>query len=251
MAERRMTDEEFARLCREGRVIERKGGQPRVVAIMADGRECIVKIWDQDDHRVVGRRRAPHRHFARACRRINDLGITAPTVEAAGTIPSRGASWVCYALLPGTPLRAMLRSPGGAAPAPGVVARWICRLHDKGVYFRGLTPSNILCHGRAFALIDVSDTSFRRGGLSRALRVRNLGSFIAHPAELERMLAGLGETLVRAYASVAGLDPARLWRDVSRDIERRGSKRARTRRRRGREPLAVGEYPADDEQDAY
>jgi tRNA A-37 threonylcarbamoyl transferase component Bud32 len=241
-----MTGDEFDARCAAGQVLERKAGRVRVLAERIGERTLVTKVWEAQDQRAFGRRRAPHLHFARICSGLAARGIAAPKVEAAGGVAARGIKWVRYEMLEGATLRNLMNGTA-PLPQPEAIATFVCLLHDAGVYFRSLTPSNVLCLANGFGLIDVTDTRLHRRALRRTLRVRNLASFIAHPAELKRMLEGLGEAVVRAYATCAEFDADALWRDVCSDVERRRGRRARNRRRKGFEPLRVGEYPPDDD----
>jgi hypothetical protein len=152
---------------------------------------------------------------------------------------------VIYEPLDGTPLRACY-----AAVDLGTLAAFVCDLHDRGVYFRGLHLGNVIRRADGgLGLIDVQDIRFFRRPLSRRRRERNLGILCSHPGDLAYMLDGHWSELVLEYCRAAGWSVARAARMRERvrlQIERRRARRAARRIRRGLEPLRVGEYPAGD-----
>lgn len=158
----------------EGRVLEKDGRGPKVVAL-ADGR--FLKIFHTRRHPLLARLQPAARRFARNTRRLNALGIPAPTVSELFWIDrSKGLSACLYEPLPGQSIEQMLRAdPTCAAQLLEPLANFIRDLHRQGIYFRSLHLGNILLLPEGtFGLIDVLDLRFKHAPLGAWLVKRNL-----------------------------------------------------------------------------
>ena len=235
------TEEELLTRCETAHVLVQKGDLPALVEEVDDGQRRMIKLWWFSKR---GWRQAPHPGFARFCRASETLrtrDFIAPMITERGEVPGTPVRWVAYPKIAGDPLNQL--SNAARIELLPALTRWVKRLHDAGCYCRGLHLGNVLVlPGHDLALIDVADTRFNRRPLGYAKRVRNLGSFLAHPPDNAWWKVSAGEALVRSYAEVQGLDQPKLWSDVSRQIAMRTRKRTRQRRRRGLDPLPEGEY---------
>ncbi len=230
-----LSSEQFAALCARSEILVSKGGQPAVLAQeTAAGIPLVIKIWRRD--RLAASLRAYHRRFRLALGALRERGIVAPRYVGHGRVRGSGERVVVYQRLEGEPLRGRLEAVRVARLA-GLVAR----LHDRGIYFRGLHLANVIeTPDGALGLIDVQDIRFLPRPLPWRLRVRSLGILCAHPRDLRELSGGLWQALVAAYAEASGLDDdraRRLRERVGQQIRRRTARRAARRARRGLAPF--------------
>lgn len=227
-------------------VLESRLGEPSALSHSdARGTSLVTKLWYARGAFSSDRLLPYSSRFVRAARRLRELGIVAPTLRFHGRVAGRDVRFVTYERLSGRPLRGL-----GERIDLQALARFVLRLHDIGVYFRGLHLGNVIQTDEGvLALIDVADTRFRRGALSRRQRERNLGILCAHPQDLPFMLEGNWSDLVAAYCFAAGMtlaEAAQVREGVRRQVERRNTRRSVVRRRRGLAPLPDGGYPRQD-----
>ncbi|MFW6094189.1 MAG: hypothetical protein ACODAC_09465 [Pseudomonadota bacterium] len=221
--------------CREATVLVVKGGAPAVLAHRdSEGQPLITKIWRRRATWTSDLLRPYHGRFLRSLATLERLGVPTPRYRAHGRVPGAGARFVIYEALDGTPLRDLL----GRGLDVDALARFVARLHEAGIYFRGLHLGNVirLEDGR-LGLIDVQDTRFFRRPLRWRFRERNLGILCSHPADLEYMRDGHWCDLVMAYCRAIGAsvaDAGRMRERVRAQIERREARRARRRMREAR-----------------
>ena len=78
-------------------------------------------------------------------------------------------------------------------------ARFIARLHRKGVYFRSLHFENIISHHGTLGLIDLADMKIYPGPLRVSLRRRNFQHFLRYPMDAELIQQFGRERFQRIY----------------------------------------------------
>lgn len=233
---------ELAAHCNRSHVLCSKNGAPVVLEHAdADGRCLITKIWRRRHLWSSDLVWPYHDRFRRALAELERLDVPVPRYRAHGRVAGGDQSFVVYERLEGTPLRDL----GGRFDLKAFAA-FVARLHDLGVYFRGLHLGHViqLSDGR-FGLIDVQDIKFLKHPLSRRMRERSLGILCSHPDDLVYMNGHWSE-LVMAYcrASNCSLAQAADMRErVRLQMERRGARRAA---RRGLGVLELPEYPDAD-----
>lgn len=116
--------------------------------------------------------------------RLKELGI--PTINplnimyCAGT----GVHVVEYEPLEGYLLRGLLKQENHENLF-AETARFIAKLHRKGIYFRSLHFENIISHHGALGLIDIADMKIYPGPLRVSLRRRNFQHFLRYPMDAE------------------------------------------------------------------
>ena len=116
------------------------------------------------------------RCFEFAARELAARGIPAVRVEQVARVPSLRRDLVVYRRLDGATLREALASnhdDNGERLLP-LLASFLAMLHERGVYFRAVHFGNVLVQASEegqprLALIDVSESRFRRGPLSPTL----------------------------------------------------------------------------------
>ncbi len=248
MSPEHMSPESFERLCLDGKVIETKGLRPAVIEhLHGDGRLIMTKFWYTRSSLSSDRFRPYAWRFIAATKELERRGIRAPGVLSCGVLVEQPKTrWVTYEKLSGVPLRSISqRNPQEIDTY--ALARFIQTLHDTGIYFRALNLGNILiCEDNGYGLIDVADMRFL-DSLPRRLRIRNLGSFCAHPGDSAYLHDGAAHAIVSAYCKAVGFKPIEVLAQVDRNVQRRRNKMTRIRRRRGLPALKIGEYPSDRE----
>lgn len=111
------------------------------------------------------------RRFTRNASKLKQLGIPTLDVIEAMKIPHLRRTAVHYRPLPGSALRELETIDETLVEKLG---RFICSLHDKGVYLRSMHLGNVVkTPDGELGLIDIADMKIRSGPLSRNLRLRN------------------------------------------------------------------------------
>lgn len=167
--------DEYLRLVEEARVAtpDRKPGK---VFRCADG--YYIKLFRQK-RGFSSTIYSPYmQRFCRAARRLAELGI--PTVRVVDAFRVKGMRQhaVKYVGLEGRPLRAHLNDPRTTPAERDRLltghARFLARLHEKGVYFRAIHLNNVIAlPDGSFGLIDLADCHFFDHALSEWQRARN------------------------------------------------------------------------------
>jgi len=227
---------EFEAHCRAARVLERRQGQPVLLA-HADsaGAGLLTRIW-YPQARWSSDRFWPHsERFRQAHRMLREVGIHVPREVAHGQVAGSGVRFVVHEALAGTPLKSM--APEAALR---MLAGFVAELHAKGVYCRSLHLDNVLAlDGGGLALLDVSDTKLLDRALPLRMRERNLGILCVHPADLEWMLDGRWSDLVMDYCRAAQLSLAQAAQMRDRVRVQMARRQAKRQRRNAVGTLAV------------
>jgi hypothetical protein len=89
------------------------------------------------------------------------------------------------------------------------LAHLLALLHRHRIFFRAVHLGNVLVQpDGAMALIDLSETQFRRLPLSRRLRCVNLRQMMSYPED-RRAIEQFGlERFIQLYLAAAGLNPS-------------------------------------------
>jgi hypothetical protein len=233
---------EFDEHCRQSDVLVTKNGRPALLAHAdAAGRPLMTKVWHRQGVFTSDLLVPYYQRFRRALETLSGLDVPVPRYRAHGRVAGARTRFVVYAPLPGVPLRWRYD-----AVNIDLLAEFVCGLHARGVYFRGLHLGNIILRPEGgLGLIDVQDIRFLGQPLGRRRRERNLGILCAHPGDLAYMLQGHWSELVMAYCRAAGWSvagAARMRGRVEAQIERRRARRAARRIRRGLAPVPVGAH---------
>jgi hypothetical protein len=221
---------EFDSHCRDSRILERRKGQPVLLAHTdSTGARLLTRIWYPKGRWWSSDRIWPYSdRFRRALAILRERGVRVPEERSHGRIAGTAIRFVVFEALEGTSLRAALP----AVDLKGVAA-YVAELHAKGVYCRSLHLGSVIAlDAGGYALVDVADTKLLDRSLPLRMRERSLGIFCAHPAELEYMLDGRWSELVMEYCRAARLtltQSAAMLDRVRVQIERRRAKRERQR----------------------
>lgn len=168
-----VTAQELESWLATGKVLEKDGRGPKVVAL-ENG--LFLKIFHTRRHPLLARLQPAARRFAQNAERLRHLGIQAPEVRELFWLDRRAGLSAClYRPLPGQSIEQLYRqAPQQADSLLPSLARFIRQLHQRGIYFRSLHLGNILqLPDGQYGLIDILDLQLKRGQLNRWLIQRN------------------------------------------------------------------------------
>ena len=115
--------------------------------------------------------------FAKNGLRLKPLGIAAPYPKRIISCPERKTHIVVYDRLPGEDLRQLVLA--GNDEGLDKLPHYLARLHELGVYFRGIHLGNILWSSAGrFGLIDIAGMNFKSAALGFRHRVKNLAHLL-------------------------------------------------------------------------
>jgi tRNA A-37 threonylcarbamoyl transferase component Bud32 len=201
----------------QGSVILARNDHGGMTSRLADG--TYLKLFRRPRLFSTARIIPPSGRFVRAAFTIAQHGIRTVRVIEGLRAPT-GLRAVRYAGVEGATLRdalARTRDKSEQAAALDRLGRFIARLHEKGIYFRGLRFDNvILCDDGEFGLIDVGAARFRRAPLRSALRARNLRHLLRQDPD-RTILASFGHhRFLKRYFESAGIGEPESRRIVQR-----------------------------------
>jgi hypothetical protein len=200
-----LSTEAFSALTHHARVLEKDPHGDKVLET-PDGR--IIKLFRRKRLLTLAALRPYSQRFARNAQRLREKDIPSVTVERVASCPELNRQLVIYPKLPGTPLRAVLLEAGAERRAVLLdhLARFVARLHDKGIYFRSLHLGNILLQANgALALIDIADMRILPWRLGPWRRARNFRHLL-RGVEDRRFLHGAnGLRFVETYLQASDL----------------------------------------------
>lgn len=171
--------------------------RPKMVSAMNG--EYIKFFYDQRGlHWSSFRPKA--RLFVSNAERLISFGLVAPIARRFSYCPETSAWIVIYPRLPGEDLRSI-----GTVDGLQGLAAYMARLHQHGVYFRGIHLGNVLMSKTEFGLIDIAGMTIWRRELNIWQRLRNIGRFLSFPEDV-KLFADFGiERFVIEYCNAAGL----------------------------------------------
>ena len=140
------------------------------------------------------------KRFARAAKRLRDLGVTTVDVSAVYRVRSIGRDVVVYRHLDGEPLRGALADAARTQALLGRFTGHLVQLHGQGVYFRSIHFGNVIVLANGgFGLIDVSETRFSRGALNPRKRARNFKHLLRYSEDVAALQQFGTDQFVRNY----------------------------------------------------
>jgi len=147
-------------LIASGKVLEESSSLgPKVIDL---GNNCYLKLLRVNRPISTWGFLNPAKRFARNSQKLKAKGIPTLTVETVYRVPHLKCWAVRYQGLEGASIRQLLRQGELTDVRLEQLVRFIKELHDKGVYFRGLHPGNILLTAEGqMGLIDILDCYFR------------------------------------------------------------------------------------------
>lgn len=167
--------QEVERWIASGKILEKDGRGPKVVAL---DNGLFLKIFHTRRHPLLARLQPAAKRFAANAARLRQAGVQAPEViELLWIDRQRGLSACLYRPLAGQSIEQLHREdPQQTIILLPSLADFIRQLHRRGIYFRSLHLGNILqLADKQFGLIDVLDLKFKPFPLTRWLVRRNFG----------------------------------------------------------------------------
>ncbi len=111
--------------------------------------------------------------FCENARQLAELDLRVPLVKSSYFCEDTRTYIVSYDKLPGDEVSSIAAK--GNSNILYDVMEYLSMLHEKGVFFRAIHLSNLLCLGeKDFALIDIADLKIQKKPLSFIMRYRNL-----------------------------------------------------------------------------
>lgn len=147
-------------LVSSGKVLEESPSLgPKVIAL---GSNRYLKLLRVNSRFSTWGLLNPARRFARNAQRLKEKGIPTLTMETLYRVPHLKCWAVRYKGLEGVSIRQLLKQGELTDTRREQLVLFIKQLHDKGIYFRGLHPGNILLTPDGqLGLIDILDCYFR------------------------------------------------------------------------------------------
>ncbi len=195
---------EFDALIKSAQILEEDGFGLKVLRLPDDR---ILKLFRRKRW-LSSQIWAPHAsRFDRNAKTLHQRGISTIEIESIFKIQEMQREAVLYPALPGVTLRHWLSEHEGAQAKAKIenFARFVAKLHAKGILFRSLHLGNVLVTTEdEFALIDIVDMSFSWfGSLSPQQRIRNF-KHIRRYEEDQALFAKSGEDVfIHAYLKTA------------------------------------------------
>lgn len=150
----------FMELLASGTVLEESPSLgPKVIALPGDRYFKILRVKNRFSTWGLLN---PAKRFVRNAEGLWARGVPTVEVETLYRLPHLKCWAVSYRGLPGISVRQLLKDGQLTEERLDQLVSFVRELHDKGIYFRGLHPGNILLmpDGR-FGLIDILDCYFR------------------------------------------------------------------------------------------
>lgn len=203
MQQRMLSMTEWQESLKEWTVIEQSGGR---IKVAADNEGYYYKCFYRPSFFSKRYFMNEAKRFAMNAHELNQRFIPAPQVDSLWSV---GASVTIakYKKLPGLSVRELWRkSSFNDEQSLELLAQFIAKLHDAGVYFRGLHVGNIVFHAGVFALLDVSDVQFLGQSLKRTERIRNFCPLLRYAEDLKILGPEKMQRLLESYEERTGFD---------------------------------------------
>lgn len=142
------------------------------------------------------------RSFCRNEKRLHQLAIPTIQVKQLFHLNSDHKTAVLYSPLEGVTVRELFTRHELSSEHAKKLGAFIARLHDLGIYFRGLHSGNIvLTPVGEFGLIDISEMTIFPWRLERRRRKRNFARYWRNAAEAESFGLANIKALISAYCA--------------------------------------------------
>jgi hypothetical protein len=146
------------------------------------------------------------RRFERGARKLHEVQIPTVEVLAVFRIKSLERDIVIYRPLEGESLRDALKQRKNQERLLTGFSAFLSRLHDQGVYFRGIHFGNVIVlPTNDFGLIDVSEIHVSTSPLKISKRVRNFRPLLRYSEDREVILGFGLESFLSCYLDNSNL----------------------------------------------
>jgi tRNA A-37 threonylcarbamoyl transferase component Bud32 len=195
-----LSKNEFEQLTEGAKILEQDGFGIKVLRLP---NERILKLFRRK-RLISSQLWAPHAfRFKKNANTLQQRGIPTVEVEHVFNLPELERQAVVYHELPGITLRQWLDKQDGPQAQAKIeaFARFVAKLHAKGILFRSLHLGNVLVTAdEQLALIDIADMSFRCfGPLSTQQRIRNFKHITRYPKDRTRLTQAGENVWIDAY----------------------------------------------------
>ena len=168
---RTITKSELDKLCRNGTAIDSKGGYP---AVVLHNDETVTKFWARKKGLFSSATINPYSNrFVKNASLLKKLDIITPEIIDHAKLEHSHVQIVRYQSLEGESIRQLLHSTPQDIDLTEL-CNYICKLHEKGIFFSGMHLGNILQMPKGYGLIDFTDVTFFSRPLSSKKRAQNL-----------------------------------------------------------------------------
>jgi hypothetical protein len=144
------------------------------------------------------------RSFCRNEKRLHQLNVPTIQVKQLYHLTAHHKSAVLYSPLVGITVRELFARSELTSEHAQKLGVFMARLHDLGIYFRGLHSGNIvLTPTGQFGLIDISEMTIFPWTLERRRRKRNFARYWRNASEAEDFGLSNIKTLIGAYCAAS------------------------------------------------
>lgn len=144
------------------------------------------------------------RSFCRNEKRLHQLSIPTIQVKQLFHLRTDHKTAVLYSPLQGVTVRELFTQHVLTAEHAQTLGEFIARLHDLGIYFRGLHSGNIVLTPQGhWGLIDISEMTIFPWRLERRRRKRNFARYWRNAAEAESFGLANIKVLISAYCAAS------------------------------------------------
>ncbi|TRO82734.1 hypothetical protein [Trichloromonas acetexigens] len=175
-------------LIEQSQVIERDAYGEKVL-VAPDGH--YIKIFRTKKRLSTAAIRPYALRFQSNAEKLACLGIPTVQVCSVSYCPENRRHLVTYRPLPGETLRSALRTGEGQDDFLAAFARFLAKLHRRGIYFRSIHFGNVIIQpdSNEPGLIDIADMRIRRRPLGASARARNLRHFLRYREDVHALKA--------------------------------------------------------------
>ena len=216
-----ITQQELNAICKNGEAIDSKGGYPAVV-LHPDG--SVTKIWARKKKLFSTSRIFPYsKRFISNAHTLAARGITVPTILNHAKLKNSHIRIVTYQSIQGKSIRELLEKNPQQVNMESL-CRFILKLHDKGILFRGMHFGNIIqLDSGGYGLIDFTDVTFFRKPVPILRRAANIAFPIRYRKDVKHIKKAKLPGLRKTYTKLLNLQkPAkREFRQTFRTYKKR------------------------------
>jgi tRNA A-37 threonylcarbamoyl transferase component Bud32 len=137
-----------------------------------DGR--MIKIFYPRKKKISSNQFKPYAlRFCQNSEKLTALGFIAPKIDEIKYCPELNIYILAYQKIPGENTRILTQQNSSVFLRD--IAKFVARLHQQGVFFRGIHLENLLYHpAMHFVLLDIVDVKINKTALNIFVRYRNL-----------------------------------------------------------------------------
>ncbi|MBB71697.1 MAG: toluene tolerance protein [Legionellales bacterium] len=197
---KRLSDKDLSQLFANAQVL---GEHKRGPKILLTPEGDILKVFYRRGGLSSDKLFPYAKRFIRHSQQLHRSGIETVDITDSYYCPHNKAYILRYPKLPGDDVRSLVKQQPELLAD---VARFVAKLHEKGIFFRAIHLGNLLYHEGKFALLDITDLSIQRRPLSHWRRVRNLKHLLFYRGDKEYFKAFGIKRFLEIYFEKTSLD---------------------------------------------